>query len=514
MMPSTTTRGARGRALGDCVSATTQSYETRDGRSGHVREVSDNTVLVVAIVLLVSARLSLILTTHLKTVAATVVLFVISLLVHNTVSFRRHDDRLIKSSIFIIAIVVGATLSAHSWHQLRQPQLGQFHGVATVMEDPQWRNGGVQTVLQLDGQRFIVYAYGLPGRRLGTRSAGQVVMVTGNRSRLDSIKQKRFSYRHIVGTFVASEVSENSGNGAVLYLSANNIRAALQGSANVMRRDEGALFMGLIIGDDRLQPDSMITAFRNSGLSHLTAVSGQNVAFLLTVMSPLLMRARTAWRLGLTVFVLLWFTVLTRGEPSVLRAAMMAGFVAIGTSRGRDTPARRMLGLAIIVLIICDPLLAWSVGFWMSSSATLGLLVVTPQLAKVIPGPQWWSTALSTTMGAQLGVMPITAIIFHTAPVIALVTNLLAVPIAGAVMLVGIPLGMLAGIMGQISGSAVMSFLVNILMWPVQVAVRWVWWVAVLGERMSLHGNVNAGGWCIVALLVISARISAWRSIS
>jgi hypothetical protein len=74
-------------------------------------------------------------------------------------------------------------------------------------------------------------------------------------------------------------------------------------------------------------------------------------------------------------------------------------------------------------------------------------------------------------------------------------------------MLVGIPLGMLAGIMGQISGSAVMSFLVNILMWPVQVAVRWVWWVAVLGERMSLHGNVNAGGWCIVALLVISAFI-------
>jgi hypothetical protein len=116
-------------------------------------------------------------------------------------------------------------------------------------------------------------------------------------------------------------------------------------------------------------------------------------------------------------------------------------------------------------------------------------------------------------MGAQLGVMPITAIIFHSAPVIALATNLLAVPVAGAVMLVGIPLGMFAGISAQISASPPMSICVTALMWPVGVAVRWVWWVAVLGERCATHGSVNVFGWCIVALLVISARISAWRSI-
>ena len=427
-------------------------------------------------------------------------------------SSLRKKNRFFAATIFCFAIS-GALLGAHSWHQLEQPQLGPFQGAAKVVEDPQWRNGGVQTVLQLEGERFIVYAYGLPGRRLSNRQAGEVVRVSGDRLRLEANKQYRLSYRHIVGTFAVRDVSESFGNGAVLYLSANNIRAALTRSAVAMPRDEGALFMGLIIGDDREQPATMITAFRNSGLSHLTAVSGQNVAFLLTVLGPLLMRARSSWRLGLTLFVLLWFTVVTRGEPSVLRAAMMAGFVALGSARGHDTPARRMLGLAIIVLIVCDPLLAWSVGFWMSSSATLGLLVITPQLAKIIPGPTWFSAALSTTMGAQLGVMPITAIIFHSAPVIALVTNLLAVPIAGLVMLVGIPLGMLAGILGQISSASVMTACVTALMWPVEIAVRWVWWVAAIGERMSLQGSVNALGWGIVALLVVSARISAWRSI-
>jgi competence protein ComEC len=415
-------------------------------------------------------------------------------------------------TMLIFFVFSGAALGVHSWHQLVRPQLGSFEGTAKVMEDPQWRNGGVQTVLQIEGERFIVYAYGLPGRRLSNRRVGELVQVSGDRLRLEASKQYRLSYRHIVGTFAVRDVSESYGNGSVLYLSANNIRNSLQDSADVLPRDEGALFMGLIIGDDRQQPTAMVTAFRNSGLSHLTAVSGQNVAFLLTVMAPLLMRARSSWRFGLTLFVLLWFTVVTRGEPSVLRAAMMAGFVALGTARGRDTPARRMLGLAIIVLIVCDPLLAWAVGFWMSSSATLGLLIITPQLAKIIPGPSWLSTALSTTMGAQLGVMPITAIVFHSAPVIALVTNLLAVPVAGVVMLVGIPLGMLAGTLAQISTGAFMTMCVTALMWPVGVAVRWVWWVAVLGERISMHGSVNAFSWCIVALLLISARISAWRS--
>jgi len=482
-----------------------QSYETQHGEGGHLPQFSDNSVLALAIVLLVCTRLSAKITDHLQ------VNVLIGVVLAIAGAFRKRN-RFFVATMFCFAIS-GALLGAHSWHQLVRPQLGSFQGAAKVVEDPRWRNGGVQTVLQLDGERFIVYAYGLSGRRLSNRQAGEVVLVSGDRLRLEASKQYRLSYRHIVGTFAVRDVSESYGNGSVLNVSANNIRKSLQDSANVLPRDEGALFMGLIIGDDRLQPASMITAFRNSGLSHLTAVSGQNVAFLLTVMGPLLMRARSSWRLGLTLFVLLWFSVVTRGEPSVLRAAMMAGFVALGTARGRDTPARRMLGLAVIVLIVCDPLLAWSVGFWMSSSATLGLLMITPQLAKIIPGPSWFSVALSTTMGAQLGVMPITAVIFHIAPVIALATNLLAVPIAGAVMLVGIPLGMLAGILTQFSAGPLMTVCVAALMWPVGVAVRWVWWVAAIGERMSVQGSVNALGWGIVALSVVSARISAWRSI-
>ena len=506
-------RGERTRGGDVSISDISQSYETRHSQVGHLPQLGDNHVLALALVLLVCARMTVSFSNHLVTSMGIFVAVIIGSAMMSKDNCERRKKHIFTATTLVCFAILGAFLGAYAWRQLVQPQLGPFEGTVKVVEDPQWRNGGVQTVLQIEGERFIVYAYGLPSRRLSNRQAGEMVQVSGVRLRLEVNKQKRLSYRHIVGTFAIRAVSESYGNGSMLYLSANNIRQSLQDSANVLSRDEGALFMGLIIGDDRQQPATMISAFRNSGLSHLTAVSGQNVAFLLTVMSPLLMRARSSWRFGLTLFVLLWFTVVTRGEPSVLRAAMMAGFVALGAMLGRDTPARRMLGLAIIVLVLCDPLLAWSVGFWMSSSATLGLLLVTPQLAKIIPGPSWFSKALSTTMGAQLGVMPITAIIFHSAPVIALATNLLAVPVAGVVMLVGIPLGMLAGILAQISSGAFMTVCVTALMWPVGVAVRWVWWVAVLGEQISMHGIVNTCGWCIVALLVISARISAWRSI-
>ena len=119
-------------------------------------------------------------------------------------------------TMLILFAFLGACLGAHSWNQLVQPRLGSFHGAAKVVEDPQWRNGGVQTVLQLEGERFIVYAYGLPGRRLSNRRVGEVMQVSGDRLRLEASKQHRLSYRHIVGTFAVRDVSESFGNGSVL----------------------------------------------------------------------------------------------------------------------------------------------------------------------------------------------------------------------------------------------------------------------------------------------------------
>ncbi len=394
------------------------------------------------------------------------------------------------------------------WSQLRSASSEPFNGFARVVEDPVAKFGGTQVVLSIEGKRYLALAHSVAGRRMLLSEAGNVLRVQGVRAPLPSVSVRRYASRHIVGTFSVTFTDETIFPSSPLYRSANKTRATMLQAAQLMPRDDAALFMGLVIGDDRAQPRTMITAFRESGLSHLTAVSGQNVAFVLTVFGSYINRARTWWRLGLTLFLLVWFVVMTRAEPSVLRASMMAAMSAIAFARGRDLPAHKALLYSVGVLLAIDPLLVLSIGFWMSSLATGGLIFVTPWIKKLLHGPQWFTDPLSTTLGAQVGVMPVSLFIFSSAPAIALVTNLLAVPVAGFVMLVGMPVAFICGLLITMFGPAV-SPLCEVAMFPVQFGTRWVWWVAAVGERVSPQGIANVLLWVVWSVFLVALHRSA-----
>lgn len=407
-----------------------------------------------------------------------------------------------------ICAVVLMLHGCSEWSQLRSASSEPFNGFARVVEDPVAKFGGTQVVLSIEGKRYLALAHSVAGRRMLLSEAGNVLRVQGVRAPLPSVSVRRYASRHIVGTFSVTFTDETIFPSSPLYRSANKTRATMLQAAQLMPRDDAALFMGLVIGDDRAQPRTMITAFRESGLSHLTAVSGQNVAFVLTVFGSYINRARTWWRLGLTLFLLVWFVVMTRAEPSVLRASMMAAMSAIAFARGRDLPARKALLYSVGVLLAIDPLLVLSIGFWMSSLATGGLIFVTPWIKKPLHGPQWFTDPLSTTLGAQVGVMPVSLFIFSSAPAISLVTNLLAVPVAGFVMLVGMPVAFICGLLITMFGEAV-SPLCEVAMLPVQFGTRWVWWVAAVGERISPQGIANVLLWAVWAVFLVALHRSA-----
>ena len=394
------------------------------------------------------------------------------------------------------------------WSQLHSASNAPFRGYARMVEDPVAKFGGTQVVLEIEGKRYLALAHSVAGRRLQAGEAGNIVRIEGNRAPLPSASSMRYASRHIIGTFTVEFVDERIFPTSPLFRSANKTRATMLRAAQLMPREDAALFMGLVIGDDRAQPRDMIASFRKSGLSHLTAVSGQNVAFVLTVFGVYINRARTWWRLGLTLFLLAWFVVMTRAEPSVLRAAMMATMSAVAFARGRDLSARQALTYSIVVLLAIDPLLILSIGMWMSSFATCGLIFVTPRLKKYLHGPKWIHEPLATTLGAQLGVMPISLLVFSSAPAISLATNLLAVPVAGFVMLVGLPIAFICGLLITLIGPAVHP-LCTVAMLPIQYATRWVWWVAVVGERMSPHGLANALLWVVWGVFLVALHRSA-----
>ena len=394
--------------------------------------------------------------------------------------------------------VLGGWLGNHAWQSAQPRHLGDYTGWAELVADPAPFGEGLRATFEIEGERFDAWLYGGQRRKLADRQAGEYVWVQGRRRELTT-GARRAAVRHVVGRFTPTVLADAVA-GSALDQASNRVRRALRGVAeHTMGSDDAALFTGLVIGDDARQRPEVIEAFRGSGLSHLTAVSGQNVAFVLAASMPLLRRLRPWWRWAATVGVVAWFMALTRFEPSVLRAGVMAILAATAFVRGAQASPVRLLALATIALVTIDPLLVWSVGFWLSVGATAGVCVLGPWLRDRLPGPQWLRVPLAITLGAQLGVALPSLLVFHRLPVVSLPANLFAVPVAGFVMLYGLPAGMVA--------ATLPAALQQLVMLPAEWGTHWVALVAQLGYAVEPAPLWSATCW----LIGLVAWVCWWR---
>ena len=404
----------------------------------------------------------------------------------------------------VVLLAVGAAMrSQHEWAGLAPDALGPYDGWVRLIDDPQPFPSSTRVIVEVDGERFELWSRGRAQQhRIRSWRGGEWVMVSGDRRALDPERAQRVAWQHVVGEFDLAWASDVDAGGPVARAS-NRVRASIERAADVLPDPDGALYRGLVIGDDRDQPREMIERFRASGLSHLTAVSGQNVAFVLAACGPVLVRMRPLPRWMLTVAVIGWFVVLTRVEPSILRAGVMAGLSATAYATGRERRPVRILALAVIALVVVDPLLAWSIGFWLSVGATAGVCTVGPWLAPRLSlfGPL--ALPLGITLGAQLGVVIPSVWVFGRLPLVSVVANLLAVPVAGFVMLYGLPAGLVAGSVPEVA---------PVVMFPARIGTRWVDTVASIGARIEPDPPWVWVGWSIVvAVVVLAASWSVCR---
>jgi competence protein ComEC len=259
-----------------------------------------------------------------------------------------------------------------------------------------------------------------------------------------------------------------------------------------------SLYLGFVIGDDRAQPPAVVEQFRASGLAHLSAVSGENVAFLLAVAGPGLRRLGGPARWAVTLALIGWFAVITRFEPSVIRASVMAALACTGVALGRAAGTTRLLSLTVIGVLLADPLLVRDVGWWLSVGATAGIAVLARPLAARLPGPAALRAGLAVTVSAQLGVAPVSVAVFGPLPVASVPANLLAVPAAGPVMVYGLPAGLTC--------SALPDPMAWLLQLPTVLLVRWIARVAAWGAAAPLPalGGPAMVGVAIAVAVVLS----------
>ncbi len=210
--------------------------------------------------------------------------------------------------------------------------------------------------------------------------------------------------------------------------------------------EHAALLTGLVTGDVRGLPEEVAERLTAAGLSHLVAVSGSNVALVLAgaVAMAALCRLGARGRRRVCAGAVLWFVVLVRAEPSVLRAALMAAVVLAAQATGRGADVRHTLGVVAVLLLLVDPLLAGHLGFALSVLATAGVLVVTPAVAARVPGPRPLGLLVGASVGAQVGVAPVLFAVEGAVPLAALPANLVAVPAAAVASAVGVAAALVA----------------------------------------------------------------------
>jgi competence protein ComEC len=270
-----------------------------------------------------------------------------------------------------------------------------------------------------------------------------------------------------------------------------------------------SLARGIVLGQDERIPSSMADDFKDSGLAHLLAVSGQNVTLLAILALPLLAAlglGRRA-RLAAVLMLIALYVPLTGAGPSVLRAGAMGAAATIGALAGRPSSRWYSLELAAAFTLVLDPRAWLDPGWQLSFAAVVGIFCLAPWLRtplRKLPGALAEGAAL--TLAATLATTPLTAFHFERVSAVSLMANLVALPAVAPLMW----LGMLAAGLSQLSLQAAallnalngycLSYLAAIARWSaglpnavLSVQLGSVWGLAVAYAAGA--GALLAGRW-------------------
>ena len=268
------------------------------------------------------------------------------------------------------------------------------------------------------------------------------------------------------------------------------------------------LVAGFLVGDTTQLSGSDLADLRRSGLSHYVAVSGGNVALFLgalwILMWPVASRPRLRSLVGLVALGV--FTVVTRWEPSVLRAGLLASLTLGARAVGLPLGSWAALGTTVVVALLVSAELARSLGFALSVAATLG--VMTGMRMASERRPRWVWQTLGAALAAQVAVAPLLLGSFGSIPLMSPVANLAAGPL--------VVVSTILGGIGSVSGW-------QPLVWPAALAAEGVLAVSrflspfpqlgLLGASAAAAAGLMVWRWPSIRLPMLTAVLFALAAV-
>lgn len=248
-----------------------------------------------------------------------------------------------------------------------------------------------------------------------------------------------------------------------------------------LRPTEASIVRGMVLGDRSRMPEELEEDFRRSGITHILAISGQHVAILAALVYFVLRAVAVPLMIRNPVTLsVIWLYVLVAGAPpSAVRAGVVATFVLAAPLFGRQLSPLHFMTTMLAVVLAYNPNLIYSTGFQLSVAAVFGILLLRKPLLALLKvtlfrpfgkTPELLSNLISISLAAQIATAPIIAATFGEVPVLGVLTNLIAVPLSGPILTLGL--------LASLAGNAVPAiayplnfsngFLVTIVEWVAQ----------------------------------------------
>ena len=232
----------------------------------------------------------------------------------------------------------------------------------------------------------------------------------------------------------------SSGAEAVIGAVADRLRAGvLRSLAAAPEGERRAVLAGVVLGEDGGLEKDLRDSFRASGLYHLLAVSGQNVAYV--VAGAILL----AWTLGLprrageagALCAIAAYVLAVGWQPSVVRAGVAGALASLAwlASRPRDRWYFLLTGAA--VLLAWNPYGLLDPGFQLSFAAVASIFLLVPRIERALDGypvPRWLTGGLAVSLACGIATAPILLVDFGAIPLYSILANALAAPVVAPLL--------------------------------------------------------------------------------
>jgi ComEC/Rec2-related protein len=392
----------------------------------------------------------------------------------------------------------------------------------TVESLPRSSSSGVSVLatvrdLDYDGRRLQVDPFTVLVTLSNERSVapGDVLAVVWSAEPVEEIDPGYARYVRALGASATGRAwwfSVESEGSAFFHTLGRLKQRVADGLQEALPGDAGALAAGIVTGDDSHLSNDAADAFLNTGTSHITAVSGSNVAMVLAIWNLVIPAGRNRRMLAVQALVIvsIWLYALLVGmEPPALRAAIMASLVLLGSRFGRRPDLLTLLALTSAGMVLWNPDHVRMAAFWLSIVATGAIIMRMPS------GPE--TGRMATVRGvvegiglAQLATLPIILTTFGTWSLTSVLANGLLTPI----MWLAFPMCfVLAGMVLAVPAVAPIASVIPLV--PLEVSLQIV---RALGETIAPLdvNNMGAAGImavalpCMIALSLLAHDTQRW----